>query len=85
MFLKIMDKQSNKYEDAFYIIILLRMLISVFFRNILSFEVWEKKEILISSSELQRISHTPAWQTTFYKSNFVISKFRDDVSFLLFN
>ena len=84
MFLKIMDKQSNKYEDAFYIIILLRMLISVFFRNILSFDGGKKKEILISSSELQR-SHTPAWQTTFYKSNFEISKFRDDVSFLLFN
>ena len=57
MFLKIIDKQSNKYENAFYIIILLRMLISVFFRNILSFERGEKWKILISS-ELQR-SHTP--------------------------
>lgn len=71
MFLKIIDKQSNKYENAFYIIILLRMLISVFFRNILSFELGEKRNINIFW--IAKKSH--AWQTTFYKCNFVISKF----------
>ena len=67
MFLKIIDKQSNKYENAFYIIILLRMLISVFFRNILSFELGEKRNINIFW--IAKKSH--AWRTTFCKCNFV--------------